>query len=152
MALTNFTADSKGTFDWYKAAYGKMSDYRSTTSTAFGTGKQNTATMISKWNSKAYGDQDVCAAHKDMWGQIQAQVNKGWYVPSRGEWAAFADAFKISKESTDENYYVYLGLSTYYWSSSQEDSSYAWITVFNHGGLGTNTVNNGNCVRLATTF
>ena len=100
MALTDIDGKRNGTeYDWYNAAYStKISDWLTITSTEFGTGKTNTATMIAKWNAKAYGAQDTCSSHKDMWGQIQEQVSKGWFVPSRAEWAAFAGKFEISAD------------------------------------------------------
>jgi len=45
--------------------------------------------MIEKWNDKKYGKQNDNVTYKDMWGEIQEEVNKGWFVPSRGEWSAF---------------------------------------------------------------
>ena len=48
---------------WYKSAYGKM---KIDTSISFGTGKANTQTMISQWNSNKYSPQD----NNDMWKLI----------------------------------------------------------------------------------
>jgi Tfp pilus assembly protein PilX len=148
MALMDFTADGNGAFDWYNAATDNMGDWSSTTSTAFGAGKQNTANMISKWNSEYYGVQDNCTSHKDMWGQIQPQVNKGWYVPSREEWAAFANAFEI----TSSNFRNFkLGYN--YWSSSLRTARNEWYVHFLNG-LIQGDVSSDMCldVRLATTF
>ena len=105
MALTDI--DGKRTYyDWYNAAFDQMNDYATTTSEDFGKGKSNTTTMISKWNAKAYGDQDQCSSgHKDMWGQIQEKVNNGWFVPSRAEWSAFGGELGISKDYSNEKYY-----------------------------------------------
>ena len=47
------------TYDWYNAARGNMNDYATATSPDFGKGKDNTATMISKWEAKAYGEQNT---------------------------------------------------------------------------------------------
>ena len=63
MALEDIKQDSKTLFYWYNSA-GKMSDYSSTTSQSFGTGKANTANMVAKWNSNGYGSQNS----RDMWG------------------------------------------------------------------------------------
>ena len=151
MALKDIRKDGKY-YDWYNSAYGQMSDYASTTSIDFGKGKSNTLTMIGKWNSEAYGAKDNCSSHKDMWGQIQEKVNNGWFVPSRAEWAAFAGELEISKDSSNPKYYGNLGLSNYYWSSSQINALYAWIAYFYDGSMCVSNVNNFHYVRLAATF
>ena len=96
MALADF---DRGTIHcWYRGATGHMSDYSTTTSENFGTGKQNTKNMIEKWNNKVYGEQDADSNYKDMWGQIKTKVNEGWFVPSRGEWSAFGEELEIKKQ------------------------------------------------------
>ena len=131
MALTDIDGKQNGTYyDWYNAAYGKMSDYLSTTSVDFGKGKTNTETMILKWKNKEYGEQNQCSDHKDIWGQMQTEVQKGWFVASRLEWLAFAGELGISKDSSSEIYYKNLGLSSYYWSSSQGSARSAWDADF----------------------
>ena len=156
MALTDIDGKRNGTYyDWYNAAYSKgMSDYATTTSGDFGKGKSNTTTMISKWNAKAYGDQDQCSSgYKDMWGQIQEKVNNGWFVPSRAEWSAFGGELGISKDSSNEKYYGNFGLSTHYWSSSQYSAFYAWYANFYDGYMRSSSVNNHYFfVRLSATF
>ena len=150
MALTDIDGKRNGTYyDWYNAAYSKgMSDYATTTSGDFGKGKSNTTTMISKWNAKAYGDQDQCSSgHKDMWGQIQEKVNNGWFVPSRAEWSAFGGELGITSSN-----YGNFGLSSYYWSSSQSSAFGAWCANFIYGYMGGNTVNGRTYVRLSATF
>ncbi len=99
MALSDI--DANGHY-WYYNAYGNMSDYYTTTSGDFGTGRANTETMISKWNNSGYGEQNA----NDMWGLIQNEVENGWFVPSRGEWAAFAEELGITKSN-----YTNFGLS-----------------------------------------
>ena len=157
MALTDIDGKRNGTYyDWYNAAYSKgMSDYATTTSGDFGKGKSNTTTMISKWNAKAYGDQDQCSSgYKDMWGQIQEKVNNGWFVPSRAEWSAFGGELGISKDSSNEKYYGNFGLSNDYWSSSQDsDAISAWYADFYNGYMRSSGVNNHYFyVRLSATF
>ena len=148
MALTDIDGYGNVTFyDWYNAARGKMRDYAATTSGDFGKGKSNTTTMISKWNAKAYGDQDKCPYHKDMWGQIQEKVNKGWFVPSRAEWAAFGGKLGITSSN-----YGNFDLRWSYWSSSQYDAIYAWYANFNYGYMINANVDNLSYVRLSTTF
>ena len=150
MALKDIDGKKNGTYyDWYNEACNKgISDWSTVTSQDFGTGKTNTATMISKWDSKKYGEQDQCSRHKDMWGQIKTKVANGWFVPSRAEWAAFGKAFDI----TSSNYSSTFGLSNYYWSSSLGSSSYAYCAGFNRGYIYNTNVIDYNYVRLATTF
>ena len=143
MSLNNLS----GTYDWYNSAKGNMNDYATTTSQEFGKGKDNTATMISKWEAKAYGEQNTCADHKDVWGQIKTQVNNGWFVPSRQEWAAFAGQLGITKSN-----YSSKGLTGWYWSSSQYNTNLASIIGLSNGSVDTNYVNNNYCVRLAASF
>ena len=144
MALSN--VDSK-THDWYNAAKGNMKDYASTTSHSFGKGKSNTATMVSKWKSKSYGEQNACSDHTDLWGEIQTQVNNGWFVPSRQELAAFAGQLGITKSN-----YSSKGLSGWYYSSSQYSTTNAYLIGLNTGYVRDSNVDGSNAVRLATTF
>ena len=75
MALEDF---NPGTYYcWYDAAYGKLDDPTSGSANDFGEGRENTETMIAKWNSKGYGAQDDNGTYKDMWGVIQKADNKG---------------------------------------------------------------------------
>ena len=153
MALTDIDGQINGTgYDWYNAAYNQMRDYADTTSGDFGKGKSNTTTMISKWNAKKYGDPDKCSSHSDMWGQIQEEVNNGWFVPSRAEWSAFGGELGISKDRSNEKYYVNLNLSNYYWSSSQNSANRAWFANFCDGYTNYSGVTNNNSVRLSATF
>ena len=148
MALTDIDGKRNGTiYDWYNAASGQMSDYAETTSGDFGKGKSNTTTMITKWNAKAYGDQDKCSSHKDMWGQIKKEVNNGWFVPSRAEWSAFGGELGITSSN-----YGNFGLSNWYWSSSQRNADGAWGSNFYNGYVSRNNVDGDNCVRLSATF
>ena len=136
---------------WYYNAYNNLSSSFNVSSTtndfvAAGeepTGRVNTRRMIASWNSSQYGAQNT----RDMWGLIQDEVEEGWFVPAKSEWAAFGVAFDV----TSSNYLTF-GLSDYYWSSSQNSVSNIHSMYFNHGYIGTTYVNNGNFVRLATTF
>ena len=148
MALSNLDSS---THPWYDDAYGNMDDYATATSVDFGVGEKNTQTMISKWNSSAYGSQNN-GSYTDMWGISAVQSgtwngSTGWYVPSRGEWAAFASQLGI----TDDNYENY-GLSNTYWSSSQGNTYRAWYAIFGSGYMNGSVVNYTNYVRLGTTF
>ena len=141
MALENIDAD---THTWYAYAYSNgISDYNTITSESFGSGKTNTATMIAKWNSSAYGNQ----ADTDMWKVIQTQVNKGWFVPSREEWSAFAKNLSIDKVN-----YVNHNLSVCYWSSSLRSKGIVCGALFNGGYMSNYDVGNILYVRLSAIF
>ena len=110
------------------------------TSTDFGTGESNTAAMKAKSGSSSY-----------LWGISAVQSGTwngsgGWYVPSRGEWAAFADQLDITTSN-----YSSKGLSFYYWSSSQHSTYRAWRANFLIGGFDYG-VDDDTYVRLGTTF
>ena len=149
MALTDIDGKQNGTgYYWYYAAYNNMNDYARTTSVDFGKGASNTTTMLAKWNEKAYGAQNASSSHKDLWGQIQEEINKGWHVPSRAEWATFGANLGINKSNCTSN-----GLSGWYWSSSQCNTSSTWGIHFNNGYVLNYNINYYNgYVRLGTTF
>ncbi len=119
------------------------------------TGRINTERMIASWNSSQYGAQNT----RDLWGLIQDEVEDGWFVPSKSEWAAFGAAFDI----TNSNYST-LGLNESYWTSSQyrADMDFVFYVDFYSGNLSwtdvrTYITNSGNkayytIARLATTF
>ena len=150
MALTDIASNQ---YYWYYAANGKMDDYETATSVDFGKGKKNTQNMIAKWNAGengGYGAQNADRNYNDMWGAIQTQYSNGWFVPSRGEWAAFGEELGITDYSSKS-------LSDWYWSSSQGSRYYAWGANFYNGCMSFTTVSSGDAddriyVRLSTTF
>ena len=103
------------------------------TTTTFGSGKTNTQTLI--------GKADLNSSLKE---QIQPKVNKGWFIPSKDELSVFGGELGI----TTSNYSA-KGLNTWYWSSSQHDTTYAWGANLKNGYMyyGIN-----GYVRLVTTF
>ena len=145
MALSDIDSSS---YIWYGNAEGNILDYASITKTEFGEGKNNTQNIIGKWNAGTNGGYGAQRSN-DMWGKIQNEVKKGWFVPSRDEWSAFGDGLKI----TSTNYYK-VGLRYMNWSSSLYNESYAWYTFLDWGWVR----NNGDLlmtnayVRLSTTF
>ena len=153
MALDDVDKQQNGTYYcWYDAAYGQMSDYATYTSGDFGAGEQNTSKMITKWNNRGYGAQNDNSSYDDMWGLSAVQSgtwngSSGWYVPSRGEWAAFGGELGITTSN-----YSSKGLSYYYWSSSQYTTNYAWCASFSLGYMDRNSVDGTTYVRLGTTF
>ena len=154
MALEDVNPGTR--YCWYDAASGQMSDYASTTSQDFGTGRKNTETMIAKWNSKGYGEQDDNGTYKDMWGVIQSEVGNindpTWFVPSRAEWSAFGDYLTKNLGLTTSNYNSKFGLNSWYWSSSQYDASGAYYADFYSGYTGSYNADNDGYVRLSATF
>ena len=137
---------------WYDAAYGKLDKTVATSENDFGRGRENTEYVNEKWNdpSLPWGVHNNHAAynHDDMWEVIQEEIADGWFVPSKSEWSAFGAAFGI----TSSNYSNTYGLSIYYWSSSQNNTSNAYYALFRSGHIFCVTVLTTNYVRLATTF
>ena len=130
MALQDIDGKKDGdTYCWYNQAF-HDSKAELVTSTDFGEGKTNTDTMISNWDYKIFGDQNT-GSKPDLWGQIKTQAANGWFVPSRGEWAAFADVFSVSISTRDK-----MGLSAEYWTSSQKDKRNAWDARASVGHMG----------------
>ena len=129
MALEDKVGDPK--YTWYNSAKGKMQDYITTTAIDFGKGKRNTNIMIDKWNLNAYGEKNKDPNYKDVWGAITTEVKKGWFVPSKNEWIAFAGELEITKEN-----YASKKLEGCYWTSSQYGAEHAWTAYFNIGKMG----------------
>lgn len=128
---------------WYYNAYGKIYDYSTITSVDFGAGKQNTQNMIDEWNNSSYGAQNS----NDIWGLIQNEVNNGWFVPSRGELAAFIVELGISTQ----NYGDYMSSNTA--SSSLASSTSAWAAHWGYQSMASVHLNGINfSIRLSTTF
>lgn len=135
MALSNI---DESTYYFYKN--GNMTVE---TSTNFGTGKQNTATMMDKWNNASYGTKDK----NDLWGFIKTQAEQGWFVPSRGEWAAFANELGINQTN-----YTGFGLDSGYFSSSQFTNINAWGALMTMSSVGNFSISYASSVRLSTIF
>ena len=150
MALSDI---SSSTYYWDKAnhegIYGTSENFRE--------GKNNTEKLIYYWNSHSTENgQNADWSSSDIWNNVTKEYNDGWFVPSKGEWAAFASELKISKTSSDDKYYSNLGLRGLYWSSSQDSNSdgihYAWSAYFASGYISDERVTNFFPVRLSTTF
>ena len=135
---------------WYAAAIGKLDKLVSSSEKDFGAGKENTAYVMAKWNlgtaEGGWGTQNA-GSYDDMWGAIKDQVNEGWFVPSKSEWAAFGGELGI----TTSNYPSY-GLRDWYWSSSQATTDYVYYASFDNGSMYSNTLDTNSYVRLSTTF
>jgi len=154
MSLSDF--DSSEHY-WYKNAFGKMSDYSTYTSTAFGKGKDNTKKMIERMKNHSkysadYGDATT-GTNADIWNIIEDKVEQGWFVPSKDEWSAFAVMLQGKEKGlTTSNYSSDFGLHNYYWSSSQLNTNLAWYADFYTGYMSNGSVNYARYVRLASTF
>lgn len=96
--------------------------------------------MINAWNNEKYGSQDSL----DIWGLIQAEVAKGWFIPSINEWAAFGSAFNIS----NNNAYNLPGMI---WSSSLRSNIQIYIMAI-YADKADFSDNGVMWARLATTF
>ncbi len=159
MALENFDSS---THYWYSTAYGNLDSANSINMSkndfasegAEPTGKINTDRMIEAWNEGdgRYGDRN----DNDIWGVIQTpksgesinEIKKGWFIPSKSEWAAFGVAFNIG----DSNYSTTYGLDRTYWTSSQSRTSGACGAYCYYGSINDDSVTDLYCIRLATTF
>ena len=141
MALSDISSDN---YYFYYNALGNIEESEWETEGEFGNGKSDTIAMLNKWKDSAYGTQN----NNDMWTKIETLVDKGWYVPSREEWAAFLDAFEI----TGSNYDNKFGLSTYYWASTPYNNSCAWSARFDSENMYCFDVDEENAVRLGITF
>jgi len=105
-------------------------------------GKANTEKMLDIWGH----DESVPDNNRDIWGI--SDLNGKWFIPSKSEWLAFADEFKIDSTNYDENY----GLRGSYWSSSQSSTGWAWSIRFEFDMGRTYTINYPYYVRLSATF
>ncbi len=147
MSLEDFGGKVQSYY-WYYSADGNMSDYSTATSTAFGTGKTNTESMVAKWEAGAnggYGAQN----DDDIWGYFsRGETPAGWFLPSRGELAAFMQELGINSS----NYFDQFKLSSHYWSSSQYTNRKAWRAYLSTGCMYDDVVTTKGCVRLSATF
>ena len=148
MSLEDINPETR--YCWYDEAYGKLDKTVATSENDFGRGIENTEYVNEKWNdpSLPWGAHNDNSSYDDMWEVIQEEIADGWFVPSKSEWSAFGAAFGI----TSSNYSNTYGLSLYYWSSSQYDTSYACRASFGRGTIGNSIVSSSYYVRLATTF
>ena len=134
---------------WYDAASGKLDKTVATNYNDFGEGRTNTEYVMNKWKNSLWGKQNDNGTYLDMWGVIEEQFNDGWFVPSKSEWSAFGDKFKITS-GTNVNQF---GLSLWYWSSSQRNTHTAYYAYLSYGHIFSSLVNyDPYNVRLSTTF
>ena len=145
MSLQDFNSDLYTTFYWYNNAKDKMN--ASDTTVVFGSGKTNTDTMINKWNlnGKTGGYLNAVQDNEDIWKHIQKKASEGWFIPSLGEWIAFYNEMKLTNSDVRRlNIY-------WFWTSSQANSSRAYLSPFN-GSAQKRIIGEKYHIRLATTF
>lgn len=108
--------DVSTTTSWYHTA-SVSSDVE--TETEFGTGRKNTRTMIDLESGKSG------TLWRSILGRTGEERDDGpqWFIPSKQELAAFLGELNISNSSNSNKYYVDLGLSSQYWSSTDSGSS-----------------------------
>ena len=144
---------------WWKDAYGKLDSTYNVEKTAIDftidnskpTGLVNTERMMECYKKGEINGTTVSKDENDMWGLIQNEVDRGWFVPSKSEWAAFG-TFAYDELGVNTNNYPEYGLSDGYWSSSQNSTSRAYTAYFDLGYFSGGSVRNSFCVRLSTTF
>ena len=153
------------TYYWYNKAIGRMPNPVKDTKVEFGTGYANTGKIIEIWNKNGVGEGSYLGATQDdhdIFKHIQQKYQKGWYIPSRGEWAAFEDYFSSKEENrltndsymeNSGNYNISYELSNRYWLSSQYDDIYnVYYIHFGGDGIKAYLVNNEAYIRLSITF
>ena len=145
MSLRNFNDKY---YYWYKTAFTEgMEDSAEYTSVDFGKGKENTIKMINKWNVSGYGLQTTTGNYIDIWSEIKQENEKGWFIPSRDEWTAFANELDITSTN-----FINKNLNDWYFSSSQYNGGNAWRIVIDRTYLTSGNVNIHGLFRIAVTF
>ena len=134
-------------FYWYFNGRDGMADALEYTSVDFGSGRENTSKMIVKWDASGYGDKVTLGPEIDIWGPIKSDVAKGWFIPSRAEWSAFAEELGFNQDNFTD-----FKLDNYYWTSSHCNTFSVWRVGFNFGYMSNFGVNNLFSVRLAKTI
>lgn len=130
MSLDDINSGTK--YSWYNAACegnGKLDNIVDSLTNNFGKGKINTLDVMAKWVKEEWGKQNS----EDFWGTIKLQVEKGWFVPSKSEWAAFGNL--TSKLGITTANYANYNIKDSYWSSSQAGTDRAFVANFNEGSM-----------------
>lgn len=83
--------------------------------------------FMSLWNEIPPKYEHNAGDFLDVWGQITAQYDRGWFIPGMQQWAAFGDAFGVTKSVRGA-----FGLSDFYWSADRYDSGNAKIIDFRY--------------------
>lgn len=109
-------------------------------------GKVNTERMITFWNENSSKTENC------IWKVIQKKgedgmslIEKGWFVPSKSEFAAFGKTLDIENRHTNFK-------QARYWSSSIYDMYNAYLARLDKGDIDLRTLDNDYGVLLSTTF
>ena len=150
--------DSRGTY-LYSAVTSGLRSYKISTKTSSYSGKFGTKSVIApngtSGNARFYvmALSDFDGSKYQWWDAKTKTIEKSdvtFRLPSKEEWSAFGGQFGI----TTENYSSTYGLSTWYWSSTEYNSSRAWLACFDsYGRMSESYGKTGNnYVRLCATF
>ena len=149
-------------FSWYTKAIitspytQTMTDYETATSKSFGKGRDNTISIKAKCNLSSTDEGYYGAPQsRDIWQNVPQtpKINANdteeyrWFVPSGGEWAAFGDAFNITRYNYED-----FGLAWSYWASSQDSTGGAHCARFDYGIIGADRVDSRIYMRVSATF
>ena len=148
--------DGNGKYS-YSAVTSGLSSYKISTKTSSYSGKFGTKSVIApngtsgspRFYVMALSDFDTSKhTWSDACSKNQTVGSVKFRLPSKMEWAAFGGQFGITGSDYSSKY----GLSGWYWSSTEDDSSHAWYADFNGGYLSTIGRTRDGCVRLCATF
>jgi hypothetical protein len=127
--------DGGSGIQWWNGSYTTTG----ATATAIGTGQANTTAIIASQGAGSYAA-TVCTA-----------LGTGWFLPSKDELnAKYANKATIDATATTNGGTAFV--STYYWSSSESNTNYAWKQNFNNGYQSTSSENTAGRVRAVRAF
>ena len=117
--------------------------------------ESTTGKIIEIWDKNGTGEGSYSGERN-----IKTKYKEGWYIPSSGDWGAFADYLKQKTYNPESgsyiensgNYNSLYDLSPHYWTSSQISASNVWVVFFSNGVVGASGVLNTDFVRLGATF
>lgn len=119
MALEDVNEDGESSiFCWYYSASGYLDNIVELSENDFGQGRKNSEEVLAKWKSEEWGTQNQNSSAPDIWGKIENEINAGWFLPSKSEWAAFLSIYNIKNHDYHD-----------YWTSSQSNIHSAY-TVY----------------------
>ena len=148
--------DSQGTYS-YPAVTSGLRSYKISTKISSYSGKFGTKPVIApngtsgdaRFYVMALSDFDSSThTWSDARYKTQTVGSVTFSLPSKMEWAAFGGQLGI----TNSNYSSTYGLSPWYWSSTEYDSSGAWNAYFYYGSMYVDNRTDNSCVRLRATF
>ena len=138
----------------YSAVASGLRSYKIGTKTSSYSGKFGTKSVIAP-NGTSGSPRFYVMALSDYgyynWNDARSTQTVGsvtFRLPSKMEWVAFGGQLGI----TTSNYSSTYGLSGWYWSSTDRDSTFAWCTDFDHGYMSYSYKDSNTFVRLCATF